>query len=232
MWISILSMTEHYPTIWDDLVLPTGIDKTDLVDRICIDCAELELLYTDPNILKYMIRNWSRTEQVVWTKMLATTNLVYNPIWNLDVKDVVERVPDITKERTPDITKERTPDLTETQTPNTTTTETPTDTTTEAVIGYNATTWSDANKTTRGGNITTTETGTDTLTTTGSDTYTETGTETFTESGKETTTTTRQGNQGVTSTQQMIKEERDVSLFNIYQFIEDSFKSRFCILIY
>lgn len=40
------------------------------------------------------------------------------------------------------------------------------------------------------------------------------------------------GNIGVTTTQQMIREERDISEFNIYGYISDSFKNRFCLMIY
>ena len=40
------------------------------------------------------------------------------------------------------------------------------------------------------------------------------------------------GNIGVTTTQQMIEEERRVSQFNIYDYIIESFKRRFCLLIY
>lgn len=40
------------------------------------------------------------------------------------------------------------------------------------------------------------------------------------------------GNIGVTTTQQMIEEERRVSQFNIYDYIIESFKRRFCLMIY
>ena len=40
------------------------------------------------------------------------------------------------------------------------------------------------------------------------------------------------GNVGITTTQQMIEEERRVTQFNIYDYIIESFKRRFCLLIY
>lgn len=40
------------------------------------------------------------------------------------------------------------------------------------------------------------------------------------------------GNIGVTTTQQLIKEQREVELFNIYDIIIEDFKMRFCILVY
>jgi hypothetical protein len=48
----------------------------------------------------------------------------------------------------------------------------------------------------------------------------------------DTRTTTRTGNIGVTTTQSMIKEERDVDTFSTIKYIVDSFKKRFCIMIY
>lgn len=40
------------------------------------------------------------------------------------------------------------------------------------------------------------------------------------------------GNIGATTSQQMIESEREVSKFNIYDYITDSFKKRFCIMVY
>lgn len=50
--------------------------------------------------------------------------------------------------------------------------------------------------------------------------------ETFTHTGN------TRGNVGVTTTQEMIEAQRDVVKFNIYDYIIDSFKSRFCVLVY
>lgn len=40
------------------------------------------------------------------------------------------------------------------------------------------------------------------------------------------------GNIGVTTTQNMIKQERQIDLFNVYDIIIEDFKMRFCILVY
>ena len=40
------------------------------------------------------------------------------------------------------------------------------------------------------------------------------------------------GNIGVTTTQQLIREQRNIELFNLYDIIIEDFKMRFCILIY
>lgn len=74
------------------------------------------------------------------------------------------------------------------------------------------------------------ETRSDTETTSGSRDRTEN--ENVEQKQKETTTRLEQGNIGVTTTQSMIKEERDVDTFNLMDYIIDSFKKRFCILVY
>ena len=40
------------------------------------------------------------------------------------------------------------------------------------------------------------------------------------------------GNIGVTTTQQMIQEERDIADFDLYKIIIEEFKNRFCIMVY
>ena len=90
--------------------------------------------------------------------------------------------------------------------------------------------------TTEGGTITTekdtTDGGTVSVTGTGSDTGTVSRHYTASDTGTVTHRRTEQGNIGITTTQQMIKEEREIALFNVYTYITESFKERFCILVY
>lgn len=53
-----------------------------------------------------------------------------------------------------------------------------------------------------------------------------------TDTGTISRTRKEQGNIGITSTQQLIKEEREIAEFNIYFYIAESFKERFCLLVY
>ena len=60
--------------------------------------------------------------------------------------------------------------------------------------------------------------------------YNDTGT--LKDTGTVKRSRTEKGNIGITTTQQMIKEEREIDTFNIYEYITRSFKERFCILVY
>ncbi len=61
---------------------------------------------------------------------------------------------------------------------------------------------------------------------------TDTGTIDRTRTDTGTITRRETGNIGVTTTQQMIKEEREISNFNIYVYIVQSFKSMYCLGVY
>lgn len=45
-------------------------------------------------------------------------------------------------------------------------------------------------------------------------------------------TETRKGNIGVTATQDLIQKQREVVQFNVYDFIAESFKKEFCLMVY
>ena len=74
----------------------------------------------------------------------------------------------------------------------------------DAVQGFNSTSWADANKNTVNAN------------------------DDFSDSRH----IRRTGNIGVTSSQQLIEAERKVADFNMVEFITESFKNRFCLMIY
>ena len=171
-WLSIVGMYDFYPAIFQDMVVPDGIDRDVLIDEILFKCAELELLYTSPRFLQAMIAHWSIANYDAFQKMYKTTVLEYNPIWNKDGT--------ITEETT---TTGNNDDVT-------------------SVKGFNSDSWAEA------------------------------GRSKGSAAGSSLTTRKEEGNIGVTTTQQMIKEEREVSEFNIYAYIAERFKNTFCVLIY
>ena len=93
MFLSIMGMYEYDPTIFDSLELPTYtdpdnkmhiIDRDAVINNILLNCAELEVIYSDFDTMKLAIGVWSAAEQNTWKKMFATQMIEYNPIWNVD----------------------------------------------------------------------------------------------------------------------------------------------------
>lgn len=220
MWISILGMYQHDETIFNNMWLPDGLDKETTIKSILFECAELEILYPEIEVLKKAIELWSKSNQYAWQKLYNTMFFDYNPIWNVDANiadhENTTGVTNISAKDNRDITVKGTGQDKETRNM----------TDTRSVQGFNSSSWSSAEKTDY--------TGTDTH-----DLKNESKTdddlvrtETDTANGERDYTQRRTGNIGVTTTQHMIQEEREIADFNMINVIIDSFKKRFCIMVY
>ena len=244
----------------DSYYTDVAIDPQTVVENLLVECAEFEILYSDFNALKRIIKIWSAKEKLVWQKMYNTICYKYNPIWNKDGKSVW------TERQTGSGTKKETEKGSKTTNANGTTndeytststttnkttgtgtnTRTGQDETTGKVSAYDSTDFQNREKT----NSTASENNSTESTEdfTGNGKVTNSGTKTITNTGDETNNVSREtsdnntgettheqsetGNIGVTTTQQMISAERDIAVFNIIDFIINDFKERFCLLIY
>ena len=240
--LDLLGIYKFDNTVLDLLEVPEDedgdelIDKDTLKDNLLMDTAEMEILYPDASFLKLAIGAWSKKQVPIWSELYASTQYEYNPIWNVDGAVVEERDLAGTDYRTDDHTTERTHDDSMERTHDDTMERTHDDTLTtdSSTYGYNSSAAAPTDKVENAhtGTITDTHTGTITDAHTGTITDTDTGTINHDTTDTGSITTTRQGNIGVTSTQSLIKEQRDVVQFNIMDYIINDFKNRFCLLVY
>lgn len=207
-------------SIFDLVQLPEGIDKQILIDNLLGETAELEIIYPDPDFMKSYLFAWSSKQVHVWDEMLKTMQYEYNPIWNKDGT--------ITETRNLAGSDDYNRTYTDTETRNFTgsASNTTGGTTTNDVFGFNTETAAHES----GSSSSVTSTGSTTDTGTGSHSVTDGSSRDTTDTG--TITRVEQGNIGVTSTQQLIREQRDVVQFNVMDYIIADFKKRFCLLIY
>lgn len=84
MYITVTGVYNHYPSLFELMELPDGVDLETARDNILLQCGELELVYSDPSFLRAMIGNWSRRRAYKWKTLQGTTTLEYNPIENYD----------------------------------------------------------------------------------------------------------------------------------------------------
>lgn len=290
--MSILTLYNYDNTIFDNLMLPSGVNKDDVVNNLLLELSEFELLYSAPAIMKTAIGFWSKKELPIWEKLFATTQFEYNPIWNQfrteEYSDKETRNLSTTDNETRNLagsdnetrnlagsnnetrnlagSDNETRDLGGSTTHHSETTGTTTNNGTDIkkdyVVAFNETSptlSSQSEQTlgtgnTVGGTVDNTNTTTDTgtvqkaLTDTGTveKAITDTGTiqKAMTDTGtvdKATTDTGTvenirtakfEGHTGIVPVQKLIEMERSVDKFNIVDYIIDSFKGRFCILIY
>ena len=218
--LSILALYNYDENIFDDFDVPTGMSKVTAVENILLECAELSLIYTNPEFMKRAIKQWSDKEQKIWQKLYDTENLDYNPIWNVDAE--ITETETIDRDKTNNIDRE----LTSAEAGHGATSDDLDQTTTNSVTGYNSTSWQDHEKIAL-------DSGRDVTT---DSTRNSSNTDNIDESESEDTernlTTKRTGNIGVTTTQEMIKQERETAIFNTIDYITQSFKKRFCVMVY
>ena len=207
-WVSILTMFNNYPDIFDDMVLPDGVEKEVVINSIVSELAELDLLYNNPIVLKPLIAVWSNKELYNWKKLFATMNFDYNPIDNFD------------RTETEIINNERTNNASGTQQSETTNNLQIASENVHKVAGYNS------------ASLFENEGDTGTVNNTGTVGNNITSNSNTKDTGTENRTLHSKGNIGVTTTQQMIEQERKISEFNIYDYIVRSFKRRFCLMLY
>lgn len=223
-WISILGLFKNYDHIFDGLTLPKAseldlgasymldnvedLSRETLIYKILMDLAELPLVYTDPELIQFMIQRWSAARTPVWRELWKTTLYKYVPIWNkegtyLETRNLATTGSSAgTQQDTTGSTGERE------------------QTSTHEVTGYDTDSYA----------ADTRDKLEEEMSTTGNLNRSTTGNM----SGSEAETIRREefGNIGVTTTMQMIKEQREVVLLDMYQVITDEFKKQFCVMIY
>lgn len=191
--LSLLGLYKWDSGILDGLTVPAGVDKSALINNLLRECAELEILYPQPETLKFFITEWSKERLPVWDRLAATLKYEYDPISNYDRRE----------EWTDEDEEER-----EEQSSGSSSGESSTQT-----AGFNS-----SESDVPDGQ---------------SESSAESSGETQSSASRTAKRTGRAyGNIGVTTTQQMIEQERAVSLFDIDHVIIDDFKKTFCLLVY
>ena len=254
MWMDLIGLYQFDNTLFDDFHLPEALqDQKDmLIDNLLMETAEREVIYPDVGFMKSAIDRWSLKQCPIWEKLYETTQYEYNPIWNVDGTVVEDRDLGGTDYLTDDHTTTRTHTDTITRTNNNTDTRTHgltdtithglTVTTDNSVYGYNSSTKAPESEQVATQSGTTTDaqsgttsdahTGTITDAHTGSITDKDTGTRKHDTSDTGTVTTTRTGNIGITSTQSLIQEQREVVKLNIFDVIIKDFDNRFILKVF
>lgn len=241
MALSIVGMYNHDSSIFDGFTIPSGLDRDASIADILFNCAELELLYQDFNFMKDQIKFWSKKNKDVWQKLYNTTQLEYNPIWNVDgeVTETEERDLTGTDDSMSEKGENRKRIGAEERTDNRMVDieGTTSGTLDHEVMGYNSSAgYQPESKDTQAGKESSGTKDNDSIKAEYGDTEesisAEQGKRTTTDTGTIKRKTVRTGNIGVTMTQQLIEAEREVDKFNLYDIITKSFKDTFCVLVY
>lgn len=214
--LTLIGLYNHDSTLFDQMTLPDDIDRDVLINNILFRSGDFEVLYPDPDFLKPAIGVWSKKWQHTFNRWIKALNVEYDPLnnynrteeWSIseDIDDTASRSETVTGNTT---------DHAETETENTVT---------DRVSAYNNNTLVNDKEQTSAGNGSSSGGSTSNQTVNASDTNERDRTES--RIGR------AYGNIGVTTSQQMLQAELDISLWNLYEHITDVFLSEFIIPVF
>lgn len=250
--LSLVGMYNWNSTLFDGMAFPSGFDSSDkqlFVNNLVMECAELEVLYSDWDFLKAAIDLWSHKELITWERLYQLSIMQYNPIenYNRTEKTNVQNRGALTHSGTDSVAGSGNDSDVSTGydsvvgSGNTSDVSTGTDTITRSVTSFDSNTYQPAEKTEDGKGTTITHNRADTETYNRNSTVTHnhgtTDTTTYghviTDSTGTLTQSTISGNIGVTTSQQMATQELELApKLNIINIMIESFRERFCLLVY
>ena len=202
--LSILGLYEWNTDVFDNLVLPDGMDEDILIPEIVTQCSDFPLLYPNYEFMKMLIGVWSQKELHIWDKLYQTELVDFNPAENYDRYEEISRTAESSSESSSESSNS--------------TTDSSNGSSTASATAYNSLTFKDANKTT--------STGASTGSATGSDSSESSS------DGSEHIVGRMHGNIGTMTFDQILDGSRRAYQFCTYDYIVDSFKMRFCIQVY
>lgn len=235
----IRALLDWDPTIFDEMVLPEGLDDEDgmvrnmIKDDIVLRHGDTPLFIPEPTVMKYYVTSWSLRMQPLFTRYWNAILLEYNPIENYDRQEYTTETREDTMGNTRTLDTTNTIDGEVNESGTDTTTETGTDTTENSISAENVLTYSPDTESVRTPDLTherTPDLKTENdVTTTDSGTITDDGSY----DGSLTTDSRIHGNIGVTTSQQMLNSELDlIPRLDIIRIISDSWANEFCLLVY
>ena len=238
--ITLMGMYHYDDTLFQNMVLPDGIDKDLIVQTLLLKGAEFEVLYADPDFMKQAIGIWSSKWFRTFSEWLRGTQATWNPIHNYDrfeeIKDDSHKKFD--SKTSADYSDTRTPNLSDATTLNNTdtTTQTIDSTTQHDVSPYDAASFVPSSKDTiNNGSSNVAHTGTVTVATTGTDSNRRAGTMDDT-AGNEYNTFIHGahvfGNIGITQASDMLASFYSISKWNLADHISDVFIGELLIPVY
>ena len=89
--MTLAGMYEYDSTICDDIDIPEGMEKDNVVMTILGACGGNEVRYPNPKILKAMIQNFFHINAFKYAELWKTTQYDYDPLVNYDLEIEVSR---------------------------------------------------------------------------------------------------------------------------------------------
>ena len=206
--------------IWDDVLLPDGLDREILINEILKQSGEFCVLYQDADFLKVQISQFFKKWYHNIERWVAAYNFDYEALYNLDVKSTTTEEGQNYENGSKTTNDSR--NVTGSNSGNSS--------------GSNENIHQKAAYDSTGFQNTERDSGSTSMATSANSSETIVGSGSEVSSGnsnhKIVTEEYRRGNQGVTQSQELLLSEYNAWRFNIYNQIADIFVSEFCVTVY
>lgn len=237
-------MTNSEDDLFEYLNLPDGMEKSILVSTIMSKGWEFEVLYGDPNFIKSMIGIWSDRWYATFERWIRALSIDYNPLENYDRREEWTDAGNKNRSTSGSVTSANSINNKESQTDHTSSNSmTSSDRKTgdeneHTVSAYDSTTYQADNKDKKTGtdhNSALNSTLDDSRRSIQGNTSAVNSSQNKNSEGENTSSIhagRTHGNIGVTTSQQLLQAELDVSRFNLYDEAADLFLQEFCVYTY
>ncbi len=221
-------VTEGFEDLFQEM---PAMEKAVFINNLLCELGELSLKHTNVAFLKFEIEMWSEKNYYNWCQLYETTFYKYNPLWNYIMHRRENTLDDLLSNKTGNANINKTETVTDNLQEDIVRDGTSEDDTVNKVAGFDSTTptihdtsdndrqWEDSSRKTN--------TGTKTKGSTEADSNSEQGSENRTID----LTYKAMGSLGTSNLASAIAAQRRI-IINMYDYIIDAFKQRFCLLVY
>lgn len=201
---TLWGLNQYMPDLFDDVILPPGIDKQTVIDEVMERSGDLYVYYQVPERVKHNIAHWFSFKFNDFERMYRALYADYNPIENYDRHEEIEELPNITRSNSGNDNAHNSSNS-------------------NARNESNRSAYDSEGYSKEGESITSASDST-----TNSTSYSSKQTET----GNRVTKNHTHGNIGITTNQQMINAELDLRRKSLYEYIAEEFENKFLIQVY
>lgn len=206
--------------IWDDVLLPDGIDREILINEILKQSGEFCVLYPDADFLKVQISQFFKKWYHNFERWVAAYNFDYEALFNLDVKSTT------TEEGQNYENGSKTSNDSRNVSASNSGNSVGSGENIHQKAAFDSTSFQNTERDTNSSSMSTSGNSSESITGSGSEITSGNS------NHKIVTEEYRRGNQGVTQSQELLLSEYNAWRFNIYNQIADIFVSEFCVTVY
>lgn len=230
--MTIVGMYQFKDGLFNNLKLPDGINKEDVINQILLDGSNFEILYSDFKFMQDAIGLWSNTWYRTFEKWQKALSLEYNPIENYDrMEDWTDSSINKTNRNSVE-NRNLSNSMRSDRDLQIVTKNTGSDNNLHNVSPYDSGAYVADSQDIVNLNNQSATADTGSMSTNGTDSGTVTNTGNDSSNTDSTHKGRTHGNIGVTTSQQMLEAELKIARFNLVKQISDVFIKEFCIMLY